>query len=67
MKKVARINKSEVMKDAYRMYNTSVNADVNFHASFAELLSWSWSIAKQNLRSYLQTGYANNYIIVENA
>lgn len=67
MTQIARVNKSVVMKEAHNMYGTSVNSDVNYEVSFAELLSWCWAIAKQSLLSYLQTGYANSYITIENA
>lgn len=67
MTQIARVNKSEVMKEAHRMFKTSVNADENYEATFAELLAWCWAIAKQSLLSYLQTGYANSYITIENA
>jgi len=56
----ATFNKTEIMKEAHRMHNLSINADVNFYVSFDESLSWIWAIAKQSIRTYLQTGYANN-------
>ena len=57
------VNKSEIMKDAYRMYKSESNKEQK--ASFAELLSWTWAVAKQSLYSYITTGYANNYIKIE--
>ena len=56
------VNKSEIMKDAYRMYKSESNKEQK--ASFAELLSLTWAVAKQSLYTYLTTGYANNYITV---
>jgi len=56
------VNKSEIMKNAYRMYKSESNKEQR--ASFAELLSWNWAVAEQSLYTYITTGCVNSYITV---
>lgn len=58
----AQVNKSKIFRDTHQMFKSQFN--VNEKASFAELLSWNWSLAKQMLYTYKMTGYVGDMIYV---
>jgi len=59
---LVKINKRRLFNETYNMFKCQAN--FNEKASFAELLSWNWAVAKQMLYTYLTTGYVGDLISV---